>query len=293
MKNFKIIITLSVLSLLMTYGCSTLEISEGKSLVSSKAMVVSAHPEASRIGAEILAAGGNAIDAAVAVQFALAVCYPSAGNIGGGGFMVIRFSDGSVDALDFREKAPGLADRDMFLDDAGEVVRNLSTETHLASGVPGSVDGMAEAHSRYGKLPWKRLVQPSVDLAEKGFIIAGKQADALNSMRRTLNSRNRNKDIRFVRESPWKPGDLLIQPELAQTLAIIRDKGRDGFYQGQVADLIVEEMKRGNGIISHEDLRNYRSEWRAPLSGKYREEYEIISMAPPSSGGVALLQLWK
>ncbi|MBE0676551.1 MAG: gamma-glutamyltransferase [Bacteroidales bacterium] len=253
-------------------------------------MVVSAHPDASRIGAQIIADGGNAVDAAVAVEFALAVCHPTAGNIGGGGFMVIRLNDGSLDAIDFREKAPGAASRDMYLDEKGEVVDGMSTNTHLASGVPGTVDGMVQAHARYGKLPWERVIQPAIDLAMNGFIVAGKQASSLNSMKRTFLRRNQG-EVRFVREIPWREGDTLRQPELANTLMLIRDNGRAGFYEGVTADLVVREMQRGNGIITHEDLSNYKSQWRVPLTGKYRDEYTIISMAPPSSGGVALLQL--
>ena len=178
----------------------------------------------------------------------------------------------------------------MYLDDKGNVIEGLSTSTHLASGVPGTVDGMVNAHSRYGKLPWTEVVQPAIDIAENGFIVAEKQASSLNDFRKTFVGRN-PATIRFVRETQLAPGDTLRQPELAEVLKLIRDKGREGFYGGTTADLIVEEMKRGNGIITHDDLADYRSVWRIPLTGTYREQYRVISMPPPSSGGVALLQL--
>ncbi len=263
---------------------------EGKTVTAEKAIVVSAHPEASRIGSMILSQGGNAIDAAIATQFALAVCYPTAGNLGGGGFMLIRLNDGTFDGLDYREKAPGGASMDMYLDEAKEVISGLSTDTHLASGVPGTVDGMFTAHEKYGKLPMEKLIQPAIDLAEKGFIVAQEQASSLNSTKRKFLSRN-EEPVAFVKDSPWLPGDTLRQPELAKTLKLIQKKGRDGFYDGQTADLIVKEMQRGNGIITKEDLMGYHAEWRTPLTGTYRNEFKVISVAPPSSGGVALLQL--
>jgi gamma-glutamyltranspeptidase / glutathione hydrolase len=289
MKNITVSVFLTLLLLSCT-GKRLPELSEGKSVTASSAMVVSAHPDASRIGAIVLAQGGNAVDAAIATQFALAVCFPSAGNLGGGGFMVVRLNDGTIDGLDYRETAPATATRDMYLDDSREVVAGLSTDTHLASGVPGTVDGMIMAHQKYGKLPFKELIQHSIDLAMNGFIIAEKQASALNANRKHFLERNVGR-VSFVKEELWKPGDTLRQPELANTLTLIRDKGREGFYSGTTADLIVAEMIRGNGIITLEDLINYRSEWRKPVTGTYRERYRIISMAPPSSGGIALLQL--
>jgi gamma-glutamyltranspeptidase / glutathione hydrolase len=289
MKNITVSVFLTLLLLSCT-GKRLPELSEGKSVTASSAMVVSAHPDASRIGAIVLAQGGNAVDAAIATQFALAVCFPSAGNLGGGGFMVVRLNDGTIDGLDYRETAPATATRDMYLDDSREVVAGLSTDTHLASGVPGTVDGMIMAHQKYGKLPFKELIQHSIDLAMNGFIIAEKQASALNANRKHFLERNVGR-VSFVKEELWKPGDTLRQPELANTLTLIRDKGREGFYSGTTANLIVAEMKRGNGIITHEDLASYRSEWRTPVTGTYRERYRIISMAPPSSGGIALLQL--
>ncbi len=262
---------------------------EGPAIRVKNGLVVSAHTESSRIGASILRKGGNAVDAAVATEFALAVCYPEAGNIGGGGFMVIRTADGKVDALDYREKTPLNGSRDMFLDDDGNVIAGLSTYTHLASGVPGTVDGVISAHEKYGRLPFHKIIQPAIDLAEKGFPVTKSQAQSLNSARKAFITRN-NKWPAFVSDSSWKEGDILRQPELAGTLKRIRDNGREGFYGGKTADLIITEMQRGNGIITGKDLKEYKSVWRVPLKGTYRG-YVIYSVAPPSSGGILLLQL--
>ncbi len=252
-------------------------------------MVVTAHPEASSIGVEVLQKGGNAVDAAVAVEFALAVCYPRAGNIGGGGFVVYRNSNGAVDAIDYREMAPANAHRDMFLDEDGEVIENLSINSHKASGVPGTVAGMAELHGRYGSMPFHTLVEPAIKLALHGFPVTENQASAFNSNRERFLEVNAVPPA-FVKDTPWTEGDTLVQTELAHTLQLIAEKGRDGFYKGEVADYIIKEMERGGGIITHDDLENYRPVWRKPVTGKYRD-YRVISMSPPSSGGIALLQL--
>ena len=258
-------------------------------VVADTAMVVSAHPEATKVGVAILKQGGNAIDAAIAVQFALAVVYPNAGNIGGGGFMVVRMADGSTNSLDFREKAPGKSDRDMFLDaNTGEVNRKIIETSHLASGVPGSVEGMWQAHQKYGSLDWKVLLQPAIDLALNGFPITKKQAADFTGLQNELKQLNKGKNY-FIK-SKWTAGDTLIQTDLGNTLIAVRDFGRDGFYTGVVAEKIVAEMQRNNGIISLDDLKNYNAVWRTPVTGNYKS-YKIISMPPPSSGGVALLQL--
>lgn len=258
--------------------------------MAEKAGVSSAYPDATKIGLDILKKGGNAVDAAIATQFALAVCYPVAGNIGGGGFMVVRLADGTTDALDFREMAPALAHKDMYLDEEGNVIPDLSTAGHLAAGVPGAVDGMVRAFEKYSKLKdWKALVQPSVDLARNGFVVTPKTAGGLNYRRDKFVQYN-TRDNEFVKEEEWKGGDILKQPDLAKVFEAIRDNGRDGFYDGWVADSIVAEMQRGNGIISHEDLANYQAKWKEPVTGNYRG-YDIISMPPASSGGIALIQL--
>jgi gamma-glutamyltranspeptidase / glutathione hydrolase len=264
---------------------------QGRDIACDSGIVVSAHPQSSRIGAGILKKGGNAVDAAVATEFALAVCYPEAGNIGGGGFMLIRTNDGKTEVIDYREKAPLSSARDMYLDKSGNVSDGLSTNTRLSSGVPGTVDGMIKAHSAYGKLPFKDVIQPAIDLAEKGFPITLRQAYDLNSVRETLIERNSFKPA-FLKDSPWAEGDTLVQTMLAETLKRIRDNGREGFYAGKTARYLINEMKRGNGIISEEDLKNYKSVSRSAISCEYRG-YKVITIPPPSGGGIILLQLLK
>jgi gamma-glutamyltranspeptidase/glutathione hydrolase len=285
----------ALLFLIFLNSCShrsvneTNELKMGKGIVTDNGMVVSAHPQSSVIGAGILMAGGNAVDAAVATEFALSVCYPEAGNIGGGGFMVIRLNDGSTDVIDYREKAPFLASRDMYLDASGNVIDGLSTDTHLASGVPGTVDGMLTAHSKYGVLDFKVVIQPAIDIAEKGFPLTKEQAARLNNARAVFIERNSSEPA-FVNDSVWTEGDTLVQKDLAETLKRIRDNGRDGFYDGKTASLLLKEMKRGNGIVSEKDLKEYKSASRIPLFTDYRG-YKIITVPPPSSGGIILIQL--
>ncbi len=261
-----------------------------KTAIAKNAMVVTAHPLATEIGLDILKKGGNAVDAAIAVQYALSVVYPVAGNIGGGGFMMIRMKDGKTEALDFREKAPAASTRDMYLDEDKNVIKGKSTRGHLAAGVPGSVDGMFEAFNKYSQLKdMKQLIAPSVKLAEKGFPITNQQAENLNEKQDDFKELNTTTPV-FVKSTPWKKGDLLQQKDLAATLQRIIDNGRAGFYEGETANKIVAEMKAGNGIMTLADLKNYHSVWRQPVVGKYKN-YEIISMPPPSSGGIALMQL--
>ncbi|UIR55525.1 gamma-glutamyltransferase [Sphingobacterium sp. SRCM116780] len=254
-----------------------------------QAAVVTAHPLASKVGVDILKMGGNAIDAAVAVQFALAVVYPNAGNIGGGGFMVYRSHKGEINALDFREKAPEKGHADMYLDEKGNVIEDLSVYGHLSAGVPGSVAGMVEAHKKYGKLAWKTLLNPAILLAEKGFPITAKQAEEFNYYKESFKKYNPN-GAPILKAEAWKKDDLFQQPALANTIQRIAEQGRDGFYKGTTADLIVKEMKSANGIMSYSDLENYRAIWRQPVTGYYRGN-KIICMAPPSSGGPALVAL--
>lgn len=260
-------------------------------------MVASAHPEASQVGLTILKAGGNAVDAAVAVQFALAVVYPGAGNIGGGGFMVYRDNAGKAYTLDYREKAPAAATKDMYLDSAGNVRPGLSISGHLASGVPGSVDGMAEAHKRFGKLTWAQVLQPAVDLAANGFTLTERDALGLNRIKGDLTKINPGKPYFMKSTVPtdtvsWHQGDKLVQADLAKTLQRIQAQGRAGFYEGETARLLAEEMVRGKGIITEIDLKNYHAVWRDPLQATYKE-YNVITMPPTSSGGVALVQLMR
>ncbi|WPP50850.1 gamma-glutamyltransferase [Catalinimonas niigatensis] len=259
-------------------------------LIADSAMVVSAHPLASKVGADIMKKGGNAVDAAIATQFALAVVYPAAGNIGGGGFMVIRNADGSTDALDYREKAPLAGGRDMYLDEDKNVIEDLSTKGHLAAGVPGSVDGMVKAHEKYGSLAWSELLQPAIDLAADGFELTEKEASGLNRYQENHMDANTITPEFLVKEDGWKAGDIIYMKELAHTLELIRDQGREGFYAGETAENLVAEMERGNGIISLEDLARYKAKFRTPVISEY-DNYKIISMPPPSSGGIALVQL--
>lgn len=268
-----------------------------EAVIAENGMVTSAYPEASRIGVEILKKGGNAFDALIATEFALAVCFPIAGNIGGGGFMVCRTAQGEYDVLDYREKAPLKAHEKMYLDAEGNVIDQLSQEGHLAVGVPGTVDGMLKIHQKYGSLPFKDLIQPAIDLAYQGYVLTQYEAENLNKYREDFLRINTHIPHQFIKPEgiPWKAGDTVRQPELAQTLERIRDHGRAGFYEGKTADLIVAEMQSPTqparrGIITHEDLKNYQAVWRKPLIGYYKG-YKIITMPPPSSGGIGLLQI--
>lgn len=260
-----------------------------KTMVDDSAMVVTAHPVASQAGYDILRQGGNAVDAAIAVQFSLAVCYPIAGNIGGGGFMVYRHHDGTIAALDYREMAPAASTHDMYLDEHGNAVAEKSQNGALAVGVPGTTAGMYEAFLKYSKLKdWKALLAPAIESAEKGFKLTHRQVGLLNKNKAKFDKYNTDPVVFNSRE--WKGGDLLIQPELAATLKAIAEEGPKGFYEGKVADQIINQMQKSGGIITHEDLKNYVAKWRAPITTDYRG-HKIISMPPPSSGGIALAQI--
>ena len=256
-----------------------------------KGLVVSAHPLASEAGAQILKKGGNAFDAAIATQFALAVVYPQAGNIGGGGFLVGYTKKGEKIALDYRETAPKNASRDMYLDEKGKANTDLSQNGRLAVGVPGSVSGMFYTHQKFGKLPMSVLIQPAIDLAQKGFALTEREANLLNETREDFLKHNSHPTA-FTKEIPWKKGDILVQKELAQTLKLIQKQGEKAFYEGKNAQLLVAEMKRGNGIITLEDLKNYKTKERNALQFDYKN-HEIISMPLPSSGGILLAQMLK
>lgn len=258
-------------------------------VIADHAMVVSAHPLATQVGVDILKQGGNAVDAAVGVQFALAVVYPVAGNIGGGGFMVARSSAGATYALDFREMAPVGAGRDMYLDESGNVIPQLSTKGHLAAGVPGSVAGMLAAHDSLGKLPMTDILQQVIDLAANGFTLTEREANNLNNRRDSL-IKYSTESSSLTGKAEWAAGDSIFHGDLAMTLSRIQQAGKAGFYEGETADKIVAEMQRGKGIMTHEDLKAYRAIWREPVAGQYKS-YGIIGMPPPSSGGIALMQL--
>ena len=257
--------------------------------IAEHAMVVTAHPLATEVGVAVLREGGNAVDAAVAVHYALAVVLPWAGNIGGGGFMVVRTANGKVITLDFRETAPMRASRDMFLDSAGVANPRLSQFGHLAVGVPGSVAGLQAAHDSLGSLPMARLIQPAIDLAAMGFGLTAREAQRLNEALVGLRTHSTRPNA-FTTKSHWRAGDSIRLPELAVTLGRVRDSGPAGFYTGRTADLIVAEMERGGGAITKADLAAYTPVWRAPVHGRYRD-LDIHGMAPPSSGGIILLQL--
>ena len=261
-----------------------------KKTITGKAAVVSAHPLASNAGLQMIKQGGNAIDAVIATQLALAVVYPGAGNIGGGGFMVAHLKNGKNIALDYRETAPSKAFKDMYLDSAGNAVAALSQEGRLASGVPGTVAGLF-ASMKYAKLNFKILIAPAILLAEKGFAITEAQAQSFNSTKKEFLRINKH-PVAFVKNDLWKAGDLLVQPELANTLKRIRDLGAKGFYEGITAGLIAAEMKSGNGIISLADLKGYTTKEREPMKFNYKD-VEIVTMPLPSSGGIILEQLMK
>lgn len=261
-----------------------------KRALGSQGAVSSAHPLASMVGLEILKKGGNAFDAAIATQLALAVVYPNAGNIGGGGFLVGFTKDKKAIAIDYREKAPEAASRNMYLDSEGNPLLNQSQNGHLASGVPGSVAGFFASH-KFGKLDFRTLIEPAIELAEKGFILTNAEAKSFNNERVAFLKYNSVEPI-FTKKSVWKEGDTLIQKELAATLIKIRDQGMKGFYEGETAKLIVEEMKRGNGLITLNDLKNYQAVEREAFQFGYKE-HTVIGMPMPSSGGLLMKQMLK
>jgi gamma-glutamyltranspeptidase/glutathione hydrolase len=252
----------------------------------ARAMVVTDAPLATRVGVEVLQKGGNAMDAAVAVAFALAVVYPEAGNLGGGGFLVTRAADGQTAALDFRETAPLAASRDMYLDSAGNVT-DRSITGHLASGVPGSVAGLRAAHERFGSLPWSSLLEPAIALATNGFTVDGDFAESVNDAAERLRRFDASAALFLPAGSPLVEGQQWQNPDLAAVLRRVAERGPAGFYEGETADLIVAEMKRGGGLITREDLKRYQPRWRNPLITEYRG-HKILSMPPASSGGITL-----
>jgi len=261
-----------------------------KSGTFNRASVASAHPLASMVGAAIMKEGGNAFDATIATQFALAVVYPGAGNIGGGGFTLARKKDGTLIGIDYREAAPAKANRDMYLDAAGNVQDALSQSGHLASGIPGTVAGIFATYA-HAKLPFEKLIQPAIDLARYGFVITEKEASSLNGTKKDFIQYS-TRPSAFVKATKWKVGDTLVQVELANTLTRIQKNGAKGFYEGETATLIVDEMKRGGGLITLEDLKKYQAKLRAPIVFNYRG-YDVISFAPPSSGGILIGQMLK
>lgn len=251
------------------------------------AAVTSAHPLASMAGAAMMQDGGNAFDAAIATQFSLAVVFPGAGNIGGGGFMLARKSNGELIGLDYRESAPNKANRDMYLDEKGNAIPSKSRDGSIASGIPGSVAGMISTHA-FAKLPLSVLIEPAIEFAEFGYVITEKEAKGLNSEKANF-LKNSSAPSAFTQKE-WKAGDTLFQPELAATLKRIQKNGLAGFYEGPTADMIVKEMEHTAGIITKEDLKNYHPKFRKPLEFDYKGHH-IISFAPPSSGGIIIAQM--
>jgi gamma-glutamyltranspeptidase/glutathione hydrolase len=271
-------------------GINPYQYSIRKKITAENGAVVSAHPLASKVGVEILKKGGNAVDAAIATQLALAVVYPNAGNLGGGGFMVARLANGQLLSLDYREMAPGKAHRDMYIDPDGTARTDKSQDGHLAGGVPGTVAGLFASHA-YARLSFATLIQPAIELAEKGFVISEREARSLNGIQDDLKKYNTVLPV-FVKDRSWQAGDTLVQKDLAATLQRIKEKGQAGFYEGQTAALIVEEMKRGGGIITLEDLKNYKAKFREPHRFSYKG-YQVVGMPMPSSGGLLLHQMMK
>lgn len=279
---------LLVLSVQLSAQINPYKYTVQKKIECTNGAVVSAHPLASKVGVEIMKKGGNAFDAAIATQLTLAVVYPAAGNLGGGGFLLAYTEKGKSIALDYREKAPAAASRDMYLDENGNAQTNLSQYGHLASGVPGTVAGLFSTH-KFAKLPFKVLIQPAIDLADKGFVLTEAEAKNLNAATGTFVQYSTRPNA-FVKYGGWKTGDTLIQKELANTLKRIRDFGQKGFYQGETARLLVDEMKRAGGLITLADLKNYQPAVREAMTSNYKG-YTIIGMPLESSGGILIQQM--
>ncbi|MCH6233531.1 gamma-glutamyltransferase [Cognataquiflexum rubidum] len=289
MRNKKYTLLLATLAFLFVFSCKENDsVSlENRGLIAEKAMVVTAREESSKIGLMIMEKGGNAFDAMIATELALAVAYPFAGNLGGGGFMVFRLENGETGSLDYREKAPLAATRDMYLDENGEVIPELSTMGALAVGVPGTVAGMFEVHRRFGTLPMEEILAPVIELAEKGVVVTSNQEKRLAGNRDNFIKVN-GENTFFARE--FKTNDTIKYPILAETLKRIAKNGKDEFYLGETAQKLVDFIQSKGGIITMEDLAGYEAKWRDPISFDYKD-IRIISMAPPSSGGVTLAQI--
>ena len=284
---FKIKIALLITILISSLNAQ--EVIRGKTVSATDSMIVTRHYLATEVGNDVLMDGGNAIDAAVAISFALAVVLPQAGNIGGGGFLVHYNKDqDSFYSIDYREQAPGKSYESMFIRN-GKVDRNLAIQSYLSSGTPGTVHGLYEAHKRFGNLSWPRLVNPAIKLASNGFTVTKTLADSLKSNAQKLSATADGKKIFFNNNQPLSEGDVLIQKDLAKTLTLIAENGAKGFYEGETAKKIAKDMAENDGMITEEDLKQYRSKFRKPVKFNYKD-LEIVTMPPPSSGGL-LLQL--
>lgn len=282
---------LALVATLLTWTVAAGELDLHQPVQATHGMVASQDALATRVGVEVLRQGGNAVDAAVAVGFALAVTLPQAGNLGGGGFMVLRMADGREAAIDFREMAPAAATRDMFLDEDGEVDNDRARFSHLSAGVPGSVAGLALAQERYGSISLAEAIAPAIELAEHGFEVGPALAAALERVRPRMEAWPASLATYFKPDgSAYRAGERLVQPELADTLSLIAVHGPSGFYSGSTADRIAAEMARHGGLITREDLAAYRAVERAPVRGHFKD-HEILSMPPPSSGGTHIVQI--
>lgn len=282
MKNLAILFVICI----TFFSCKN---NNKRGLITKQAMVVSAREEASKIGTAILKQGGNVFDAMIATDLALAVCYPYAGNIGGGGFMVYRLEDGSIGALDYREKAPKLATKNMYLDSLGNIIPNLSTQGGLAVGVPGTIAGLFEVHEKFGSLPIQDIMQPVIDLANRGFVVSQKDQAVLEEKKEAFLAVNKS-EILFTKN--WIAKDTIKQPNLAKTLEAIMINGRDEFYKGKTAKKLASFIQANGGVITVDDLASYQAIWRKPITFEY-DNLNIISMSPPSSGGICLAQILK
>jgi len=282
MKKFSMILIVFIL-----FNCTPEEPQKERGLIAEKGMVVSARVEASQIGIEILKKGGNAFDAMAATELALAVAYPYAGNIGGGGFMVYRTNEGEIGGLDYREKAPLAATRDMYLDDKGNVIPGKSTLGATAVGVPGTVAGVFASHEKFGKLPMEEILKPVIALAKRGVIVTKKQEERIARYQESFLKANKDS---ILMTQGWKEGDTIKYSALARTLERIAANGRDEFYKGETAKKIAQFIQDNGGIITEEDLAKYEAKWRDPITFQY-DDLKVISMSPPSSGGVCLAQI--
>ena len=283
------LLLISILCIQCNTKVKTLPVAKTHGLIVEKAMVVSAREEASKIGVSIMRQGGNAFDAMIATDLALLVSYPVAGNIGGGGFMVYRMKDGTTGSLDYREKAPIAATKDMYLDEDGTVNPVSSKKGALAVGVPGTIAGLFEVHKKFGSLPFEKLIDPAIKLASNGVVVTKNQAKYLNKNKQ--NFRQANKRI-ILLDNNWKAGDTIKYPKLAETLKRIKANGRDEFYKGKTATILIDQVQKLGGIMTLEDLANYEVKWRDPITFIYKK-HKIISMPPPSSGGICMAQILK
>ncbi len=284
-------VSLSAPSVITTSAVTQNQATQEMGVESKTGLVVSTSSLASEAGASVLHQGGNAVDAAVATAFALAVTHPSAGNIGGGGFMVIRRANGEAATIDYRETAPAKSTPKMYLNEKGEIDRSLTAAGYLAPGVPGTVRGLELAHKKFGKLPWKDVVMPSVKLAEEGFIISDGFARGLNTQLSGAMGKYPASVAAYAKPGgKWAAGDRIVLKDLGKTLRAIATSGADVFYKGWIADLIADDMKANGGLMTKADLAAYQAKLRAPVTGRFHS-YEIIAMPPPSSGGVGLIEM--